>query len=86
MKNLRRLGFKTFGNYWSEDYDECEGAERINMIKSQIDFLSGKSKDELQKLLDDMESVLEYNRDVYQNIKLDSINTEFSCRLTKYTF
>lgn len=86
MKNLRRLGFKTFGNYWSEDYDECEGAERINMMKSQIDLLSGKSKDELQKLLDDMESVLDHNRDVYQNIKLDSINTEFSCRLTKYTF
>ena len=66
--------------------DILKGAEMINMMKLQIDLLSGKSKDELQKLLDDMESVLDHNRDVYQNIKLDSINTEFSCRLTKYTF
>ena len=82
LSNLRRLGFKTFGNYWSEEYDRCEGSERINMIKSQIDFLSGKSIDQLQTMLKDMDEVLEHNQKLYQNIKLDSINTEFSCRLT----
>jgi len=82
LRNLRRLGFKTFGNYWSEDYDQCEGAERISLIKSQIDFLADKSIDQLQTMLSDMADVLEYNKQLYQNIKLESINTEFSCRLT----
>lgn len=82
LRNLRRLGFKTFGNYWSEDYDQCEGAERISLIKSQIDFLADKSIDQLQTMLSDMADVLEHNKQLYQNIELESINTEFSCRLT----
>ena len=66
LGNLRRLGFKTFGDYWSEEYDQCEGAERINKIKSQIDMLAGKSIDQLQTMLKDMDDILEHNQKLYQ--------------------
>jgi len=79
LKNLKRLGFKTFGDYWSEDYDRYEGIERINMIKTQIDLISKQSLDELQVMLGDMDHVLEHNHKLYQKITLDAINTEFCC-------
>ena len=85
LRNLRRLGFKTFSNYWSEDYDDHEGAERIKLIKKQIDLFAGKSKDELRNLYNDIEHVLEHNQKLYQTITLDAINIEFSSRLTFYT-
>ena len=82
LRNLRRLGFKTFNDYWSEDYDNYQGLQRIDLIKSQMDRLSGLSMSQLQSMLAEMENVLEHNRTLYQNIKLDHINKEFSCRLT----
>ena len=82
LKNLRRLGFKTFGNYWSEDYDLHEGIERINLIKKQLISLSDRPLDELKKMYKDMAGVLNHNQKIYQRITLDNINTEFSSRLT----
>ena len=82
LRNLRRLGFETFGNYWSEEYDRFEGKERINLIKSQIDLLADHSIDQLQTLLNEMNDVLEHNKKLYQSMKLEHFNTEFSCRLT----
>ena len=82
LMNLRRMGFKTFNNYWSEEYDNHEGIERINLIKKQLVSISEKTLDELKTLQNDMGGILDHNQKLYQNITLDSINTEFSSRLT----
>jgi hypothetical protein len=82
LRNLRRLGFKTFGNYWSEEYDNHAGVERIKLITKQIDSFANESETELEKLYKTLEPVLEHNQKLYQTITLDAINTEFSSRLT----
>jgi hypothetical protein len=36
LANLRNLGFRTFSDLWSEDYDQYEGIERWNLMKLSI--------------------------------------------------
>jgi len=45
MKNLRQLGFKTFDNLWSEEYDNYEGPDRWNQIKKIIVDIINKNYD-----------------------------------------
>ena len=40
LSNLRNLGFKTFGNYWDESYDQYEGKERLEKIYQTINNVS----------------------------------------------
>jgi hypothetical protein len=58
---LRQMGFKTFGNFWDEDYDGYEGPDRYKKILQLIDTLSKKSKQELQCMYTDMSHVLDHN-------------------------
>lgn len=60
---LRALGFKTFDNWWSEDYDDqADQWVRIEKITNIIKQLSLKSKNELSAIRAEMQEVLEYNR------------------------
>ena len=36
LKNIKKLGFRTFSELWSEDYDQFEGIKRWNYIKLLI--------------------------------------------------
>ena len=36
LKNIKELGFRTFSELWSEDYDQFEGIERWKRIKLAI--------------------------------------------------
>ena len=36
LANLRNMGFQTFDSVWSEDYDQYEGVERWNRMRSVI--------------------------------------------------
>jgi hypothetical protein len=73
---LRQLGFKTFYEFWSEDYDSYEGGERFNMILKIIDSIASKSKTELYEMYQQMESILEHN---YQII----VNRQWNTNLVK---
>lgn len=58
---LRRYGFKTFNDFWNEDYDECSDDTRIMRIGkllNDIDNLSVKEKSQLQQY---MAPVVEHN-------------------------
>ena len=65
LKNLRKLGFKTFGNWWDESYDEDVGLENgkvsIRTIQKNIDMLANLTTAELHNMLDDMKDTLDYN-------------------------
>ena len=40
LKNLRELGFKTFGEFLDESYDECDTAEeRVEIISKNLEKL-----------------------------------------------
>ena len=61
LKNLRKLGFKTFDKWWDEGYDEDAPNHSIHEIQKVIDFLSNKSLQEIQHMHNEMHNVLEHN-------------------------
>lgn len=76
LKNLRAIGFKTFGDYWNEEYDLVEdpGQRMLSILKTIKDICSNSIGD-LQNLCNQMSDVLEYNFDYYANhLKRDQLN------------
>jgi len=73
---LRQMGFKTFGDFWSEDYDGLARRGRYQKIIELIDFIANKSKDELYDMYLRMQPILDHNYNLLlsksynQNIKL----------------
>jgi hypothetical protein len=58
---LRQMGFRTFGDFWSEEYDGYDNRDRYTMILNLIDMLSNKSTNELEKMYWDMQYTLDHN-------------------------
>lgn len=72
---LRQLGFRTFNDFWDEDYDSYEGRERYVRILQLVDTLAKKSKSELNDLYWAMKYTLDYNYDLLQT---QSYNTSIT--------
>lgn len=68
LKNLRRLGFKTFSDFWSEDYDEYEGIPRCQIITDRLNAISQMSIEDLQIMYTKMEPILTHNREHLSSI------------------
>lgn len=75
LAHLRQMRFQTFGDFWSESYDDYDGKERFNRILTLIDSLAEKSIDELQEIYIAMQPVLENN---YQLMKNQSYSTKIT--------
>ena len=68
LKNLKSIGFKTFSDFWSEDYDTIADPElRIMAIVDIIEWVCAQSVDDLQSLCVRMKDVLNYNFTYYVN-------------------
>lgn len=61
MIYLRQMGFRTFYEYWDEDYDGYEGKEKYLRILKVIKTIATKSPDELSTMYDAMQDILEHN-------------------------
>lgn len=68
LKNLRKLGFRTFDTWWSESYDEDGGVIAIEDILSTVDRLAKMSIDDLENLYSDMLPTLEHNYQCFMNL------------------
>jgi len=78
LKNLHNIGFKTFSNFWDENYDTIQDNEkRLCAIVDIIELLCNKSIRDLQILCNAMEDVLNYNFNYYINEFKHSQLTEF---------
>lgn len=63
LEYIRRLGFKTFSDFWSEDYDtERDHAARMLKIFNLIDSIDALSYEELDRLYKKMLPTLEFNQ------------------------
>ena len=63
LKTLKRIGFKTFSDFWDESYDDIENnSERIIKIYEVIKSLILKSNEEWDEMMKKMFHILEYNR------------------------
>ncbi|MDA9843207.1 hypothetical protein N9C44_01900 [bacterium] len=70
LEHLKSLGFKTFSNYWNEDYDNHNGDTKLYMIMDLIKELSDKSIDELHDMYWDMMPILKHNQKVLLDISI----------------
>lgn len=70
LQQLKTIGFKTFGQWFNEDYDTFDNVDqRISaMINSLIEFHQ-QSDQQKHEMLADMKPVLEHNRNLILNIK-----------------
>ena len=68
LSNLKKLGFKTFSNYWDESYDYCSDALRCVEMSKVIEHLSKKSINEINEMYRDMETILNYNKSLYLDL------------------
>jgi len=68
LKNLKKLGFKTFDKWWLEDYDKLDGVQRIQNMLKVIDIISKKSIDELNQMYVGMTEILEHNYNTIKSI------------------
>jgi hypothetical protein len=58
---LRQMGFRTFGDFWDEEYDGYADADRLLKIQMLINLLASKSVTELEKMYWDMQYTLDHN-------------------------
>ena len=75
LHNLKRLGFKTFSNWWDEGYDEDPVDHRLVEIKKVIKDLSTQTPGQLNNMYKSMQAILEHNYQLCLNLKLDDFKT-----------
>jgi hypothetical protein len=82
MNHLKKLGFKTFDKFWSEEYDTLDGNDRIRSLTSTILDIQDNYRvtvDEYgnYQYSEEMSEILEYNythyKDVYAQTLYDRI-------------
>jgi hypothetical protein len=62
VEYIKSLGFKTFGDFWDESYDdEYDHSERLAKIFKLIDGLNECSIDNLKNVYNRMLPILEHN-------------------------
>jgi len=62
LKDLKELGFKTFDQYWNEEYDNIQDTQqRLEEIISVVKTLSNLSTDSWLQMYKDMKPILEHN-------------------------
>jgi hypothetical protein len=77
LQNLRKLGFKTFDHWWSEEYDMYGQADRINKINLVLKSIAGLSTIQLADRLQDMQTILEHNYQTFLELTYKKITKEF---------
>jgi hypothetical protein len=77
LRNLRKLGFKTFNNWWSEEYDDYGHDNRVRKILNLIDNLQKLSLNDLESMYHDMLPTLEHNHHLFMNLKAENFKETF---------
>lgn len=70
---LRQMGFRTFHDFWDEEYDGYEGRDRLRLILELIDKIAGMDKGTLEDMYLSMQYTLDHN---YNLLKSNSLTTE----------
>jgi len=77
LSYLRSYGFKTWGDFWDESYDLIEDPwQRMEAVVDLIKKLNSMSLDDMEKMLDKMEPILDHNFQHFYNKFPDLIINE----------
>jgi len=77
MENLRRMGFQTFDRWWDEGYSEDPPDYQVREILLVLDRLAKMSLDQLKVMYNEMEPVLEHNRNVFLGLRDEGFIKEY---------
>ena len=73
LKEMKERGFKTFGKWWDESYDdEPDHRKRLQKVMDVTLQLSKLSNKEMLKIFIDMKNVLQHNVDLITNFDVKS--------------
>ena len=61
LRYLQRYGFKTFSEFWNEDYDDCNDDTRIMRIGKLLNDLNSLSTKEKQQMQRHLAPIVEHN-------------------------
>ena len=61
LEHMRQMGFRTFADFWDEDYDGYEGADRLCRIQQLIDNIASIPLNQLESMYWDMQYTLDHN-------------------------
>lgn len=77
LNNLKRLGFKTFNKWWSEEYDMYGLHHRIEKIAKLINQIALLSHNDLVTMLNDMQDILDHNYRTFVDLTTEQISEVF---------
>ena len=81
LQHIKNMGFKTFDQWWSEDYDNiADPVERINRICDVVHIISGWSDLVKLQFTKEVAEIVEYNFNLLKTIP----NTELDLITEKY--
>ena len=65
LEYMKKLGYKTFSKWWSEDYDTTtDHFKRMEKIFDIIDYINSLDLQDMQKMLEEMEDIFCHNLQV----------------------
>jgi hypothetical protein len=69
LSYLKKYGFKTFSDFWNEDYDSIlDHSQRLDAILKIINQLGSLSQFEILNMLEKMKNILLFNRKHFYNL------------------
>ena len=77
LNNLKRLGFKTFSDFWSEEYDAYSESIRIRYIEQLLIQISAWTTEELSNKLLAMEEILIHNLNIFKELNYKKLTDVF---------
>ena len=68
LEYLRSYGFKTFSDFWSEEYDTIDDLDqRLQSAADVVNYVGSCSLKELEQMRDKMKPILEHNYNWFYN-------------------
>jgi len=68
LEYLRSYGFKTFSDFWSEEYDTIDNLDqRLQSAADVVNYVGSCSLSELEQMRDKMKPILEHNYNWFYN-------------------
>jgi hypothetical protein len=78
LEHLRQMGFRTFADFWDEDYDGYDSGDRMKKIQSLLGHLAKKSCQELETMYWDMQYTLDHNYNLLMTQKYNTLIEKIS--------
>jgi len=73
LQNLKKLGFKTFSDWWDEGYDTDPSDARYATLKHGIDWIAQQTSNTINTWYQEMQPTLEHNLQVLQQLTNEKI-------------